>query len=77
MPSGAWCLTHGIDHQFTAPYTFIQNGRVERLHRTIMGKARSMRLACNAPHNFWDEFCATSAYLTNLTASTTINGNKP
>ena len=65
-----WCQSHGIDHQTTAPYTSAQNGRVERLHRTIHGKARAMRLACNAPGFLWDEFFLTAAYLTNLTAAT-------
>ena len=72
-----WCSMHGIDHQLTAPYTSAQNGRVERLHRTLLGRARSMRLACNAPAHLWDEFCATAAYLTNLTMSSSANGTTP
>ena len=36
-----------------------------------------MRLACNAPDYLWDEFCATAAYLTALTASSSINGRTP
>ena len=36
-----------------------------------------MRLACNAPADLWDEFSATSAYLTNFTASSSINGRTP
>ena len=39
-----WCLNRGLIHQMTAPYTSLQNGRAERLHHTIMNKARSMRL---------------------------------
>lgn len=27
-----WLLTCGTQHQFTVPYTFMQNGRVEYLH---------------------------------------------
>ncbi|KIJ61796.1 hypothetical protein HYDPIDRAFT_48912, partial [Hydnomerulius pinastri MD-312] len=37
-----WLLLRGTAHQFTAPNTSAQNGRVERLHRTLMGKARAM-----------------------------------
>jgi transposase InsO family protein len=73
----SWCDSLGIDHQLTAPYTSAQNGRVERLHRTILGKARTMRIACNAPGNLWDEFCSTAAYLTNLTAATANQGRTP
>ena len=72
-----WCQSLGIDHQRTAPYTSTQNGRVERLHRTIQGKARAMRISCNAPGNLWDEFFLTAAYLTNLTAATANNGRTP
>ena len=72
-----WCKLHGIEHRLTAPYTSAQNGRAERLHRTILGKARAMRLSCNAPAELWDEFCATSAYLTNFTASSSNEGKTP
>jgi hypothetical protein len=48
-----------------------RNGRVERLHRTIMGKARAVRLACTAPPSF------TAAYLRNLTATSTLHGKTP
>ena len=72
-----WCSDLGIDHQHTAPYTSAQNGCAKCLHCTILGRARSMRLACNAPASLWDEFCATAAYLTNLTASSSIAGKTP
>jgi len=73
----SWCLSNGIHHLVTAPYTSAQNGHAERVHRTILGKARAMRLACNAPPSLWDEFCVTAAYLTNLTATPTLNGKTP
>ena len=38
-----WCSDLGIDHQLTAPYTSAQNGRAERLHRTLLGRARAVR----------------------------------
>jgi hypothetical protein len=66
-----------IEHQLTAPYTSAHNGRAEHLHRTLMGKVWTMCLACNAPTSLWDEFMATAAYLTTLTAFSTINGKTP
>jgi transposase InsO family protein len=72
-----WASTHGIDHQQTAPYTSAHNGCAKRLHRTLLGKSRAMHLSCNAPPSFWDEFCTTSAYLSNLTASSSLNGKTP
>ena len=73
----SWCAQHGINHRRTAPYTSAQNGRAERLHRTLLGKAHAMLLSCKAPAEFWDEFCATAAYLTNLTATTSLQGRTP
>jgi hypothetical protein len=72
-----WCTEYGIEYQLTTPYTSVQNGHVERLHRTVLDHARSMRLACNAPSSLWDEFCATAAYLANLTASSSLDGKTP
>jgi hypothetical protein len=72
-----WCASLGIDHLLTAPYTSAHNGRAERIHRTILNKARAMRLACNAPLSLWDEFCRTAAYLTNFTATPTLNNRTP
>jgi hypothetical protein len=72
-----FCLSEGIDHQLTAPYTSAQNGRAERLHRTILRKARTMQIACNAPGFLWDEFCSTAAYLTTLTTATAYQGRTP
>ena len=72
-----WCQLHGVNHQRTAPYTSAHNGRAECLHRTILGKARTMRIACNAPGFLWDKFCATAAYLTTLTAATANLGRTP
>jgi transposase InsO family protein len=72
-----WCAERSITHQLTAPYTSAQNGRVERLHRTLMNKARTMRLSCNAPLNLWDEFILTVLYLSTLTVSKVLNGQSP
>jgi len=72
-----WCAEFGINHQCTAPYTSAQNGRAERLHCTILDKAHVMLILCKALSNLWDEFCATSAYLTNLTPSSSLQGHTP
>jgi len=47
-----WCAKYGIDHRRTAPYTSAQNGRAERLHRTLLEKARAMLVSCRAPPEF-------------------------
>ena len=72
-----FCNSEDIAHQTTAPYTSAQNGRAKRLHRTILGTARTMQIACSAPGSLWDEFCSTAAYLTNFTTATANLGRTP
>jgi len=72
-----WCSELGVEHLLTAPYTSAHNGCIERLHRTLLEKAHTMCLACNAPDFMWDEFCMTAAYLTTLTATSSLNRKTP
>lgn len=73
----AWCDGKGITHQFTAPYTSAENGRVERRHLTIFNKAHTSKIACDTPDFLWDEFAVTANYLHNLTPSSANNGKTP
>ena len=73
-PMPDWCALHGIEHQVTASP---QNGRIECLRQMIIGKTRSTRFACNAPLSLWDEFLATTTYLTTLTVSIKYGGKTP
>jgi hypothetical protein len=50
---------------------------MERLHRTLMNKARAMRLSCDAPLNLWDKFILTVSYLSTLTVSKALDGWSP
>jgi transposase InsO family protein len=72
-----WCELRESVHLLTAPYTSAQNGRAERLHFTIMNKARAMWIACGAPPNLWDEFDVMAAYLSTLTMSSMTHGKTP
>ena len=73
----AWLLSRGTQHQFTAPHTSAQNGRVECVHHTLMGKARAMRSFAHVPVNYWDEFILTACYLTNWTPVKSQQGHTP
>ena len=55
----------GINHQRTTPYTPEQNGKAERLNRTLMEKTRAMLLEANLPKDLWGEAIATANYLRN------------
>ena len=58
-----WLMSRGTSQVFTAPYTSAHIGRVERMHRTLMGKARTMRIDARCPEYLWDEFYLTAAHL--------------
>ena len=68
-----WCDEHGYRFSLAAPHTSAHIGRVERMHRTIMNKARSMRLEAGLPAILWDEFALTASYLSARTFSQSIN----
>jgi len=56
----------GVEHQTTAPYTSVHNGKLEWMHHTIMGCARAMR--SDAP-NLWGECIMAAFYLAQHTHS--------
>ncbi|OBZ65473.1 Retrovirus-related Pol polyprotein from transposon TNT 1-94, partial [Grifola frondosa] len=69
----SWAAEKGINIRRTAPYTSAHNGRVERLHRTLMSKSCTMRLAAGVPENRWDEFYVTANYLTIRTPTASLH----
>jgi hypothetical protein len=71
----SWSASLGIEIRFTAPYSSSQNGRVERVHQTIAGTARAMRIACGLPENMWGEFTLTASYLRNFRLTTALPAN--
>ena len=58
--------SNGIQHQVTVRYTPEQNGRVERLNRDLMDKARAMMFQCGAPVKLWAEAVATANRVGNV-----------
>ena len=63
----SWLESRGILHQLTVPYTPQQNGKAERLNRTIMDKVRSMLADAHLPKELWGEATSTANYLRNRT----------
>lgn len=53
----------GIVHQTSASYSPEQNGKAERMNRTLVGKARSMLFEANLGKSYWAE----APYLLNVT----------
>ena len=56
---------HGIVHQDTVAYSPQQNGRVERLHGTLIANANAMLADAKLHHKFWQDAIATANYIHN------------
>ena len=63
----------GIIHQLTNPYTPEQNGKAERMNRTLVEMARCLLIQGKLPMKFWEFAITTSTYLRNLCVSSTTN----
>ncbi|KAK2443673.1 putative mitochondrial protein [Trifolium repens] len=61
----SFCVSLGIKHEVTAPYTPQHNGLAERRNRTILDMARSMIKQKKMPHKFWGEAVNTAVYILN------------
>jgi hypothetical protein len=55
----------GIKHEFSSPYTPLQNGVVERKNRTLLDMARTMLDEYKTPDRFWAEAINTAYYSIN------------
>jgi transposase InsO family protein len=44
----------GVQRQYSVPYTPQQNGRVERLNRTLAKKMRALLFDAGMPEQFWE-----------------------
>jgi transposase InsO family protein len=53
----------GVKHQKTVPCTPQQNGRAERLNRTLMEKTRALLKHSEMPKVFWVEAVRTANFL--------------
>lgn len=60
---------HGIQHQTSAAYTPQQNGRAERMNRTLVEKARCLLFDADLPKTYWAEAVNMAVYITNRTLS--------
>lgn len=64
----------GVLHEKTAPYTPQQNGKAERLNRTLMDRVRAMLIDSELPNSMWAEAIQAANYIRNR--SPTKNGAK-
>jgi transposase InsO family protein len=58
-------VEHGIQFRLSCPYTSQQNGKAERVLRTLNNCVRTMLLHSAAPLTFWAKALSTATYLIN------------
>jgi transposase InsO family protein len=58
-------LAHGVQLRLSCPYTSQQNGKAERILRTLNDCMRTLLLHSAAPSQFWAEALSTATYLIN------------
>lgn len=64
----------GARHQETTPYTPQQNGRVERVNRTLTEKMRALLFHAEVPDDFWAEALHAANTIRNSTYMDVIKG---
>ena len=67
----------GIAVETTVSYTPAQNGHAERTGRTLLTKARALRLNSRLPHDLWPEIVRTAVYLMNRTPRQKLGWKTP
>ncbi|KAK8938897.1 hypothetical protein KSP39_PZI010824 [Platanthera zijinensis] len=72
-----YCNQEGITRHLTIPGTPQQNGVAERMNRTLLERARCMRLFADLPRSFWAEAINTACYLVNRSPSMSLNLKSP
>ena len=72
-----FCRQHGIERHFTTPGDPQSNGVAERMNRTLLEKARCLRLTAGLSRGFWAEALSTAAHIINRIPCSAIDGKIP
>ena len=67
----------GTSLRFSCPHTSQQNGRAERILRTINNMIRTLLFQASFPPEFWVDALHTAAYLLNILPSAAIDNDIP
>lgn len=70
-------LNHGVVLRMSCPYTSQQNGRAERILRTINNIVRSILFQASLPPVYWADSLHTATYLLNRHPTKTLDGLTP
>ncbi|KAL8161386.1 LOW QUALITY PROTEIN: hypothetical protein V2J09_012875 [Rumex salicifolius] len=69
--------SNGVLLRFSCPHTSQQNGKAERMIRTITNTIRTLLFHDRLPPRFWVEALPTATYLLNITPTTTLAMRTP
>ena len=69
--------SEGTTIRFSCPHTSQQNGKAERMLRTINNIVRTMLAQASLPYSYWVEALHTAVYLLNIAPSSTIDHEIP
>jgi len=73
--SRTFFLTHGVRLRMSCPYTSAQNGKTERIIRSINNVIRSLLFQASLPPSFWVEAMQTATYLINILPTKTLSSS--
>lgn len=73
----AMCRRHQVKHEFSAPYSPEQMGRIERQNRTSGEGIRTNLIAAGLPLTLWNEVAKTVAYIRNRIPLKRLDGRTP
>ncbi|KAG7560254.1 Ribonuclease H-like superfamily [Arabidopsis thaliana x Arabidopsis arenosa] len=69
--------SNGINARFSCPHTSQQNGRSERIIRTINNAVRTLLFQARLPQSFWVEALHAAVHILNITPSKSIQNQIP
>ncbi|CAL9218493.1 unnamed protein product [Arabidopsis halleri] len=72
-----YCSSQGISIRFSCPHTSQQNGRSERMIRTINNTVRTLLFQARLPQSFWVEALHTAVHILNITPSKAVQNQIP
>jgi len=75
--SRTFFLTHGIHLRMSCPYTSPQNGKAERLIRSLNNVVRCLLFQASLPPSYWVEALQTASYLLNILPTKTLRFSTP
>ncbi|SGZ31712.1 BQ5605_C045g12237 [Microbotryum silenes-dioicae] len=72
-----YCAARGIRREVTIPYTPEQNGRAERLNRSIVEGTLALLSHSGLPRSCWDEAAVCFSHTKNLSSHAALKGGVP